>query len=141
MRVFVENLNKIVWAVFSIHALPWPKIRLLNFVIHQFFHSERLINSKSILKEVYISSLKKILWVKFYWENHFRNLKLAYRIWTSIRLSIVNNNFLGKDIWKGIVLWRLKEIVTIDFSRHTLSKAEIGLPNLSFNDFFFVVNN
>ena len=45
--VFKENRR----TVFSIHALPKPKIGLLNLDIHQFSYNERLIYSKSHLKK------------------------------------------------------------------------------------------
>ena len=44
--MYLWLLNKIVGAVFSIHALPWPKVELLNLDIHQFSYNERLIHSK-----------------------------------------------------------------------------------------------
>ena len=48
--VYAWLLKKIVWNVFSIQALSRPKIALLNFTIHQFSYSERLIHSKRHLK-------------------------------------------------------------------------------------------
>ena len=61
-------------------ALSRPKIRLLNLDIHEFSYIEQLIHSKKNLKSLCSEFKKKILRAIFHWENHFRNLKLAYQI-------------------------------------------------------------
>ena len=100
---------------FSIQALPWPKIALLNFDIRQYSYSERLILSKRHLKEVYVLNLKKILWAIFHWGNHFRNHKLEYQILVPINIFVVSYYFFRKDIWKGIIICFLKKIIQVDF--------------------------
>ena len=58
-----------------------------------FSFKEVLLYSKRHLKKVYVSSLKKVIRVIFYWVIFYQplpKLKLAYQIWTSVNFSVVN---------------------------------------------------
>ena len=77
--------------------------------------------------------MKKTVRAVIHWENYFQNLKLAYRIWTSIIFSVVNDYYIWKDVWKKIFTWCLKKIVQAFFTSHSLP---VWLPNLVLNHFF-----
>ena len=80
--------------------------------------------------------MKKIVTAFFYSENHFRSLKFAYQIWTSINFSGVNGYCMRKRIKQRICTRPFKKIVRVAFSRHTLRKAKILLLNSNFHNFF-----
>ena len=56
---------------------------------------------KDTYKEVYASSLKKILKSVFHRENHLQNQKLTYQNWTSINFFAVNDCLHKKRHLKG----------------------------------------
>ena len=67
--------------IFSIHTLPRTKIGQVNLDIHLFFYSEQLMHSKRLKKDIYVSSLKKIVRAIFFIEFwKYEALNISHRL-------------------------------------------------------------
>ena len=90
----------------SRELLPKSEIGIPNLDFHPFC-SERQFYPKWYLKRNYYMLFEENHSSRFFWDTHFRNLKLGYQVWISAIFSAVNDKPILNDVWKDIYFsWR-----------------------------------
>ena len=127
--------KKNVRTVFSIQALPKPKIGILNWDINQFFYSEWLIHSKRYQKRNLCIELKENTLSYFSLRVSLPKPKIGKSDLNFHQCFCSKRQFYPIKHLKRINIYCLKGIIRVDFSRDTLPKSKIGLPNLDLTNF------